>query len=214
MKILINSSVASLLLLSTGSTLLAACAHAQSAGAIENSSAKEPSDMTSTYRAYKPSEHPEVTPEELSRRVIKLLAALNSVDELSAESLTRDLMVPVVLTPSRNFYSFRIELPESGWSYGVAYRDPTLGAKRKVLRFDFLNKEAGRDPAPVCGLPLGEFIAGLDAAGYYGGPERGEIGQVEAYSYRRGQVDVLIGEWPTAVEGRSCLSYVSVHRAD
>ena len=220
MKILINSSVASLLLLSTGSTLLAACAHAQSAGAIENSSAKEASGMTST-ESYKPqlaSDYPEITPEEMGRRFLKLVDGLKTIDDLTVERIIDQAKLPMKYAPLGMVYSFTIPEPMSGWYYGLDfYQDP--GSGRKTARVEFANpRDSEADKGPVCGMDFDGYVSALKRMGFRMSPSYDSHGNLLEYHFYRGKINVMLlhGEQAREPEEKRrhfCVESISVHGA-
>jgi hypothetical protein len=212
------SSRAAAALLALNCIALTACAHG-SKNSADTVAPRELKDMTSSsdYKLSSLAEYPELTPGEVSRKFLKFLISLDSVDDLSVAAVSQGLGLPLKRTISDG-YAFRIVLPESGWSYGVDYLELARMTK-KTLSLDFANKTAGQDPTPVCEVGLNDFVSELKRAGYSGGPEYGEIGQLENYSFRKGKVDVLIREWgvPLSRDGaatRACVESVSVHSAE
>lgn len=175
--------------------------------------------MTST-DTFKPSslaEHPDLTPVVVSRKFLKYLSSLRSVSDLSPAEVSQGLDVPLKRTASGG-YAFRIALPDSGWSYGIDLLE-SAGLKRRTLSLDFANDQRGRNADPVCEIGLNDALAELKQAGYVGGPEYGEIGQLENYSFSRGKVVVILREWTTPVprDGtatKACLESISVHGAE
>ncbi|QQQ01902.1 hypothetical protein [Lysobacter enzymogenes] len=194
-----------------------ACAHEP----VQPSSAsnKKQYDMTSvdTFKPSSLAEHPDLTPAAVSRKFLKYLSSLQGVSDLSPADVARELGIPLKRTASGG-YAFRIVLPNSGWSYGVDFLE-SAGLKRKTFSLDFANDQRGRDAGPVCELGLNDALAELRHAGYEGGPEFGEIGQLQNYSLSRGEVNIIIREWTMAAPDggtatKTCLESISVHGAD
>ena len=99
-------------------TSCGACTHTVAVKNKPSSTFKqEPPTMNATTNTIAPSKHsslaeyPEVTPEELGRRFLKLLDSINSVEELSLDYVRNIMQVPLQLTPSRS-YDFSIHLPD------------------------------------------------------------------------------------------------------
>lgn len=162
-------------------------------------------------------EHPDLTPGAMSRRFLKYVASLQAVSDLSPVDVSRGLGFPLKRTVSGG-YAFRIVLPDSGWSYGVDFLG-SEGLKRKTFSLDFSSDQRGRDAGAVCEVGLNDALSELKQAGFEGGPEYGEIGQLENYSLSRGKVHVIIREWtmPAPRDGtttKACLESISVHGAE
>ena len=134
--------------------------------------------MNATTNTIAPSKHsslaeyPEVTPEELGRRFLKLLDSINSVEELSLDYVRNIMQVPLQLTPSRS-YDFSIHLPDSGWYYRFSYNekpihyDAPVHQSQKGIRLDFENYDnRNADMAPVCGMDFAAYAAALTAMGF------------------------------------------------
>ncbi|WP_139174479.1 hypothetical protein [Lysobacter enzymogenes] len=169
------------------------------------------------FKPNSPTEYPDLTPGAVSRRFLGYLASLNSVSDLSPADASRGLGFPMKRTASGG-YAFRIVLPDSGWSYGVDLLKSDR-PKRTTFSLDFANDQRGSDAGAVCEVGLNDALAELKRAGFVGGPEYGEIGQLENYSLSRGKVYVVIREWamPAPREGeaeKTCLESISVHSAD
>ncbi|MFK3650382.1 hypothetical protein ACI2IY_18395 [Lysobacter enzymogenes] len=172
---------------------------------------------TDTFKLGSLAEHPDLTPAAVSRKFLKYLSSLQSVSDLSPSDVSQGLGIPLKRTASGG-YAFRIVLPDSGWSYGVDFLE-SAGLKRKTFSLDFANDQRSRDAGPVCEVGLNDALAELKQAGYAGGPEYGEIGQLENYSLSRGKVDVILREWTTpaprdGTATKACLESISVHSAE
>lgn len=196
-----------------------ACAHEPAQPSFASDKKQEQHSIASndTFKPSSLAEHPELTPAAASRKFLNYLSSLQSVSDLSPAEVSQRLGVSLKRTASGG-YAFRIALPDSGWSYGVDFLE-SAGLKRKTLSLDFANDQRGRDPRPVCEVGLNDALAVLKQAGYAGGPEYGEIGQLENYSLSRGKVDVILREWarPAPSDGtatKTCLESISVHSAE
>ena len=175
--------------------------------------------MTSadTFKPSSLAEHPDLTPGAVSRRFLKYLVSLQAVSDLSPADVSKGMGFPLKRTNSGG-YAFRIVLPDSGWPYGVDFLE-SGGLKRKTFSLDFANDQRGRDAGAVCEVGLNDALSELKQAGFAGGPEYGEIGQLENYSLSKGKVYVIIREWtvPAPREGmatKACLESISVHSAE
>lgn len=175
--------------------------------------------MTSadTFKPSSLAEYPDLTPGAMSRAFLKYVASLQTLSDLSPDNVSRGLGVPLKRTASGG-YAFRIVLPDNGWSYGVDFLE-SGGLKRKTFSLDFANDRRGRDAGAVCEVGLNDALSELKQAGFAGGPEYGEIGQLENYSLSRGKVYVIIREWtmPAPRDGmatKACLESISVHDAE
>lgn len=197
--------------------LASACAHERALVQSVSNQARQDAALGDTFKPNSPAEYPDLTPGAVSRRFLEYLALLGSVSDLSPADASRGLGFPLKRTVSGG-YAFRIVLPASGWSYGVDLLKSDR-PKRTALSLDFANDRRGGDAAAVCEVGLNDALAELKKAGFAGGPEYGEIGQLENYSLSRGKVYVVIREWamPAPREGaaaKACLESISVHSAD
>lgn len=170
---------------------LTACAHGsmQSAAAF---STKEPKDMTSsdTYRPSPPAEHPDLTPEEVGRRVLRLLDGLKSTDQLTLDEVAAKTGLPLKYAPKAKVNAFTIQIPDSPWFYGVTYS----GAKPpKAVELQYAYK-GDTQPAgtPLCGIKFDDVAKKLKADGFLMRIDVDELGQPLAYTFRRERVDVQV----------------------
>ncbi|MBD7923978.1 hypothetical protein [Xanthomonas bonasiae] len=206
---------------------MTACAHKPSESPLPASPSKELAAMnapaTDAYRPHTLDEFPELTPEEIGQRFLKLIDSLKSIEELSFERLQGAMRLRFTPTPETHGGFFTMHLPESGWYYGLSYYDdPEL--KRKSITYQFTNRPAGQennddgaDMAPVCGMDFYAYVAELKKMGFV---EREDLAQYDSpmppavydpktgkesfaerkffrlpgYTFTRGNVGVLIRE--------------------
>jgi hypothetical protein len=161
-----------------------ACAHMAEVKTKPSLTATQESPVmnttTSTATLFKHSsltDYPDVTPEELGKRYLKLLDSIHSVDELSLDYVKAAMKVPLQYTPAKQ-YTFSIYLPDSGWYYSFSYYEEPIhydapvpqGRKGISLRFD--NPENhNADMAPVCGMDFDAYTTALKNIGYSVAPQ-------------------------------------------
>lgn len=136
-----------------------------------------------TYRPHTLDEFPELTPEEIGRRFLKLIDSLKSIDELSFERLQGAMQLRFTPTPATHGGFFTMHLPESGWYYGLSYYD-VPGLDNKHAAYQFTNRPASQennddraDMAPVCGMDFYAYVAELKKMGYV---EREDLAQYDS----------------------------------
>ncbi|MDS0832487.1 hypothetical protein [Xanthomonas citri] len=162
-----------------------ACAHSSSG--TPTTPPKEPAAMNApTADAYRPhtlDEFPELTPEEIGRRFLKLIDSLKTSSDLTLEHIQEVMRLRLTPTPETHGCFFTIHLPESGWYYGVSYYDnPAM--HRKNASYSFINeardqvREKGLpDMAPVCGLDFNAYVMELKQMGFV---EREDFAQYDS----------------------------------
>ena len=177
-------------------------------------------NATDSFRPYTLAEYPELTPEEMGRRFLKLIDELKSFDDLSFERLQETMQLRLIPSPETHGGFFTMHLPESSWYYGVSfYNDPQL-FKNKNVTYQFINTKdrQGADMAPVCGMDFNAYVKELKKMGFV---EREDLAQYDSpmppsiydpvtgqevgfeerrffrlpgYSFTRGNVGVLVVE--------------------
>lgn len=171
----------------SGCCLASACAHP-----VPPSIAKEPADKmsTDTYRISSPTEHPELTPEELGRRTMKLLDGLKSMDELTADQVSVRTGVPLKYAPKGKVYAFTVQVPASPWYYGVNYRE---GEEGKLFELEYAYAgDAQPKGAPLCALSADEVVNKLKGDGYSLWIDIDELGRALAYYLERPPLKVRV----------------------
>jgi len=201
-----------------------ACAHTSSGAPTSPSKDTAPMNATEIFRPYTLAEYPELTPEEIGRRFLKLIDELKSFDELSLERLQEAMRLRLIPSPETHGGFFTMHLPESSWYYGVSYyNDPQL-SKNKNVTYQFINAKdrQGADMAPVCSMDFNAYVKELKRMGFV---EREDLAQYDSpmppsiydpftgqevgfeerrffrlpgYSFTRGNVGVLVVERPEA----------------
>lgn len=199
-------------------------------------------DTTDNYRPHTLDEFPELTPEEIGRRFLKLIDSLKSFDELSPERLQEVMRLHLTPSPETHGGYFTIHLPESGWYYGLSHYDNPLSPHLKNAVYQFTNRPQGQnhndrdaDMGPVCGMDFRAYVVELKKMGFV---EREDLAQYDSpmppinadgtmeerrffrlpgYTFSRGNVGVLIRERreadaPDAKLHHACVESISVGR--
>lgn len=179
-------------------------------------------DIAGNYRPHTLDEFPELTPEEVGRRFLKLIDSLKSSNDLTLERLQAVMQLPMTPTPEAPSSFFNMYLPDSEWYYNVVYYDdPRL--HRKNASYNFINNAHDKvldqvhvkgfpDMAPVCGMDFNAYVTELKKMGFV---EREDLAQYDSpmppmnadgtmaerqvfrlpgYFFSRGNISVLIRE--------------------
>lgn len=179
-------------------------------------------DSAGNYRPHTLDEFPELTPEEMGRRFLKLVDSLKSIDDLTLEHIQEVMRLRLTPTPGAPSAFFNMNLPESGWYYNVVYYDDPR-SHRKNVSYNFLNYSHDQmrdqvhvkgfpDMTPVCGLDFNAHVTELKKMGFV---EREDLAQYDSpmppmnadgtmaerqvfrlpgYFFSRGNISVLIRE--------------------
>ncbi len=171
-----------------------------------------------TYQPHTLDDYPELTPEEIGRRVLNLIDSLKSFDELSLGRITEVMNLAMTPLPSKNHYFFTMHVPESDWYYGITYHDDVQYPRYKNLEYRFTNKDDRADMGPVCGLEFSTYIAALKNMGFKeDAPTHDELGRLVALYYQRNNVSIQIVErreadTPNAKLHHACVESIHVRR--
>ena len=155
---------------------------------------KETASMTmsaGTYRPHTLDEHPDFTPEELGRRMLKLIDSLTSFDELSLARVQEVMRLPLHEMPSGTSHAFGMHLPASDWYYVFDYDDNPRDPDYKGVTYRFNNKKESVDMGPVCAMDYGVYVTALQRMGFQ---EREDLAQYDAlhpwrHNERTGQLE-------------------------
>ena len=142
---------------------------------------KETAPMTmsaGTYRPHTLDEYPDFTPEEMGRRMLRLIDSLTFFDELSLERIRHVTGLPLYDIPETTSYGFGLYLPASGWRYVFAYYNNPRSSDLKNISYDFINKNEDADMAPVCTMDYDTHVTALKGMGFQ---EREDMAQYETY---------------------------------
>ncbi len=154
---------------------LSACAHDPAPDS------KKTMPMNASAKAYRPhtlDEHPDLTPEEMGRRMLKLIDSLTSFDELSLERVQEVMRLPLYDIPETTSHGFGMHLPASGWRYVFAYYNNPKSPDLKNISYNFINKNEAADMAPVCTMDYDAYVTALKGMGFQ---EREDMAQYETY---------------------------------
>jgi hypothetical protein len=180
-----------------------ACTHTSAVKDKTNSTALQESatmNVTDNNDTFNPStldEYPDLTPEEMGNRFLKLLGSIDSVDELSLDYVHKVMQLPTKGTPSHS-YDFSMYLPESDWSYIFSYNealvdDASIQERNKTISFEFNNPDGPNvDMSPVCGKHFDSYVTELKKIGFVIGPEITGMG---SDSVHRSKKNESLIEW-------------------
>ncbi|MBT2747820.1 MULTISPECIES: hypothetical protein [unclassified Lysobacter] len=192
-------------------------------------------DSTGTPRLHTLDEFPELTPEEVGRRFLKLIDSLKSFDDLSVERLQDMMHLPMVNAPETSGGYLILRMPDSGWQYSFSYRIDAKYPRYTNAAFEFNHDDGRADMARVCGMDLDAYVAELNKVGFV---EREDLAQYDSpmppvnpdgtteerrffrlpgYIFTRGNVGVLVRErreadMPEAKRHHACVEAISVGR--
>ena len=122
-----------------------------------------------TAEAYRPptlADRPDLTPDEMGRRFLKMVNNLNSVDDLSPDHINVAMGIEMVSIPENNHYFFTIHDHESDWYYGLIYHENPNRQTNKIVEFRFTNEDRKADMGPVCGMDFDAYVAELLRMGF------------------------------------------------
>lgn len=172
---------------------------------------------TDTYRISALSEHPDLTPEEVGRRILRLLDRLGSMDELTTEQVVLRTGLPLKYAPKGKVYAFTIQMPDSPWYYGVTYRDERE-AKMIELEYSY-PEDSTLKGTPLCAMTVDDLAKKFKKDGFSLWIDVDELGQALAYYFKRSplRVRVVPGASVTNNETgtyRLCVSQLMITKAD
>lgn len=130
------------------------------------------------YRPHSLDEYPELTPDEIGRRMLRLIDSLTSFDELSLERIREVTRLPLYDVPETTSYGFGMHLPASGWRYIFAYYNNPKSPDSKNISYDFINKDEAAEMTPVCTMDYDAYVTTLKGMGFQ---EREDMAQYETY---------------------------------
>lgn len=145
----------------------------------------------SAFRVYTPADYPQLTPEEMGRRVLRLIEDLNRGGAWTVEHFREVTGLPLAPVPGREdrAYAFTMNLPDSHWYYGLNYYKG-WGEERmgESVSYRFGNRTGDRhdkdaDMAPVCGVDLDAFDDALKIMGFKMRPKYDQIGRLMSLEY-------------------------------
>ena len=151
---------------------LSACAHAPAPDS------KKTMPMNASAKAYRPhtlDEHPEFTPEEMGRRMLKLIDSLTSFDELSLERVREVMRLPLYDIPEATSHGFGMYLPASGWYYVLSFYDHPQLSESKNVSYRFHDKTQVVDMGPCLRHGLRRLC---DSTKAHGLPGTGGLGAI------------------------------------
>lgn len=126
-----------------------------------------------TYRPPTLDDHPDLTPEEMGRRFLKMIDSLKTIDDLSQSHLEKAVQIALRPSPEGNGGGVSMHLPESGWYYGVSYYDDSHFPLNKSATYSLINRPADQnhndhhaDMGPVCGMDFDAYTAELLRMGF------------------------------------------------
>jgi len=157
---------------------LALSAYAQApAPAPEVKQAPPMNNYAETYRHRTLDENPDLTPEEVGWRMLKLIDSLKSFDELSLERIREATRLPMYPVPKTSSHIFDMNLPGSGWYYVLSYYDDPELQNSKNASYQFLNENESADMTPVCAMDYDAYVTALRSMGFQ---EREDLAQYDA----------------------------------
>ncbi len=209
---------------------LCACAHPISSPVAADQTTQQGTTMNQQPMAQPPAsqitihDYPELTPDEVGRRFLKLIGSLGTGKYLQVEDVANETKLPLTHIPDLLEYRFRMYLPESGWFYHFAYFDNPKPAWRSV-RYSFANIDdisavKMLNMAPVCGLDLAYYRAALLKIGFIEASPHYDMfeeksGRLLGYQFTRGATLVSIrpqreGNSPDSKINHECVNEISV----
>jgi hypothetical protein len=179
------------------------------------------------YRLHTLAEYPALTPEEMSRRVLKLIDSFKSKEDWNVAHIRKVTGMPIAPVKGEEgfTYAFMVDLPDSGWGYGIDYStNPQDNYDYTNVTLRFINQVGQQhfdnaDMAPVCGMDFQAFDAALRSMGYAPKPKYDEIGRLTGINYyAAGKFAWIImllrpeGYGDDAKRGHACVRELSIRR--
>ena len=184
---------------------------------------------TASPAPYQPStlaEHPELTPEEVGRRFLKLIDSLKSFDELSTDRVRQVMRLPMVYASEEDGGFLAMTLPKFAWNYIFSYSVDPKYRRYTNAKFEFRHEKERvdvrllEDMSPVCSMDFNAYEAALTNAGFKNEhASYGELGQLLTLQYVRNDVRVQImprreANAPDSKLNRACVESISIHPLD
>ncbi|SFL29594.1 hypothetical protein SAMN04487938_4036 [Lysobacter sp. cf310] len=157
------------------SLALAACAHVSHGEPTEKTSIKEESMTTTT----------QLTADDISRRVLKLIEGLKSSDQLTPEYVEQQTGLAIQRAAGRaDSFGTGAQLTPD-WAYNLYVTKPD-GADKNKLIFDFSRTGEGNAPmSAICGVDFKQYAEALKGMGFQDSVSYGEHGRVDHYRFQR-----------------------------
>jgi len=175
------------------------------------------------FRNHTLAENPDLTPEEMGRRFLKLIDSIHSFNDLTLDHVQKIMRQSMYRTTASS-HGFGMHLPESGWYYGFDYYDNPKSPDLKNVSYRVDNDTESADMGPVCGMDFDAYEAALKAMGFKERPDlaqydTGEDGRIvrqrPGIGYTRKDVKIIIiprvqADSPEAKLNHMCVEYVGV----
>ncbi len=139
----------------------------------------------STAKTYRPptlADYPDLTPEEMGRRFLKLIDSLKTIDDLSQPHLEKVMQITLRPSPEGTGGGFIMTVSESGWKYLVSYYNNSKLAMNKNATYEFFHdspdskKNELPDMNDICRMDYHGYVAELKRMGFV---EREEFAQYD-----------------------------------
>lgn len=123
---------------------------------------------TASPAPYQPStlaEHPELTPDEIGRRFLKLIDSLKSFNELSTDRVRQVMRLPMVYASEEDGGFLAMTLPKFAWNYIFSYSVDPKYRRYTNAKFEFRHEKERvdvrllEDISPVCGMDFNAYEA-------------------------------------------------------
>ncbi|WP_064747413.1 hypothetical protein [Lysobacter antibioticus] len=164
------------------------------------------------YRLSQASEYPDLTPEAVGHRALRLLDGLDTMEQLSLDHVIAQTGLPLRYAPKGKVHAFTVQMPDSPWYYGLNYRD---GQGRAVeLEYAYAGDTQPKG-APLCPLTVDEVEKRLKDDGFTPWIDVDELGRNLAYYFERTPLIVrlvpgLSTSGSTAGMHRLCLAQLMI----
>lgn len=138
---------------------------------------------------------PDLSSEDISNRIIKLIESLKNSDHISPENIKHVMKIKVDFNKdNRREYGFGGNITNTSWRYNLsAYLLPTgNGKKPDTLLFTFDNPAENADMKPICSIDFDKYRRDLKKAGFSAEPYYGEHGGLLWWNFSRDGIFVQI----------------------
>lgn len=176
--------------LPVSSLALAACAHVSQGEPTDKTTIKEESMSTTA--------NTQLTGDDVSRRVLKLIEGLQSSDQLTPEYVEQQTGLAIQRAAGRtDSFGTGAQLTPD-WSYNLYVTKPAGEDKNKLI-FDFSRNGDGNAPmSAICGVDFKQYAEALKGMGFQDSVSYGEHGRVDHWRFQRPSLSLQV-----YVEGES-----------
>lgn len=135
-----------------------------------------------THRVPTLADYPDLTPEEMGRRFLKLIDSLKSIDDLALVNVQQIMQMNLISWPDGKGAGLNMHLPESDWHYGISYFNGSGIARNQSIAYSLFKQSKNQNPrdlidmSPICAMDYNDYVMELKRIGFV---EREEFAQYD-----------------------------------